>query len=346
MNTPVIAIFTLVIISSGLTALVTPLLTKFLYRYHLGKQIRDAKETPIFSALHAKKAGTPTMGGILMWGTVLILLGVFWVLAHGRAQGLLHDLNFWSRAQTYLPVAMMTLAAGIGLIDDIYNIQQRGAHGGGLRVRHRLLLFLFIAALGAWWFYFKLDWTTLHIPFVGNHDIGIWYVPLFMFVIVATGFSVDITDGLDGLAGGLLLTSFTTYGVIAVVQHKVELAGFIAVIVGSLITFLWFNIPPARFFMGDTGAMSMGVTLGVLAMLTNTAFILPIIGLPFVIESLSVIMQVWSKKVRHKKILLSAPLHHHLEAKGWSESKIVMRFWIIGALSSVIGLIFVLIDHH
>lgn len=346
MNTSVVTIFTLIVLASGLAAALTPLLTKFLYRHRLGKQIRDANETPIFSALHAKKAGTPTMGGILMWGTTLLLMFIFWLLAQGRSSGLLHDLNVWSRAETYLPVAMMVLAAGVGLVDDMYNIRQRGAHGGGLRVRHRLLLFFLIAALGAWWFFFKLDWTTLHLPFVGNIDIGVWYVPLFIFVIVATGFSVDITDGLDGLAGGLLLSSFVAYGAIALVEQKIQLAGFIALIVGTLVTFLWFNIPPARFFMGDTGAMSMGVTLGVIAMLTNTAFILPVIGLPFVIEACSDIIQILSKRIRKKKVFLSAPLHHHLEAKGWSESKIVMRMWLVGALSSVIGLIFVLIDKH
>lgn len=346
MTSSIVVIFILVVVASALATAVTPAWTKLLYRYHLGKQIRNAAETPIYSALHAKKAGTPTMGGALIWGTTLVLLMGLWVLSRLVSHGLMHELNFWSRAETYLPVGLMLLAAIVGLVDDFYNIHQRGAHGGGLRVRHRLYFFTLIAALGALWFFFKLDWTTLHIPFVGNLDIGAWYIPLFMFVIVATGFSVDVADGLDGLAGGLLLTCFVCYGAIAVLQGKTELASLIAVIVGALASFLWFNIPPARFFMGDTGAMSLGVTLGVLAMLTNTALILPIIALPFVVESLSVILQVMSKKIRHKKIFLSAPLHHHLEAKGWSESKIVMRTWIIGALSAVLGLIFVLIDRH
>jgi phospho-N-acetylmuramoyl-pentapeptide-transferase len=239
---------------------------------------------------------------------------------------------------------MMIIAAIVGLVDDLYNVQRKGAHGGGLRVRHRLLLFGLIAALGAWWFVTKLDWTTLHLPFIGNFDIGSWYVPLFIFVIVAAGFSVDIADGLDGLAGGMLLATYTAYGGIAVLQGKYELAGFIAVIIGGLAAFLWYNIPPARFFMGDTGAMSLGVTLGVIAMLTNTALLLPIIGLPFVIEAVSVIIQVLSKRIRKKKIFLSAPIHHHLEAKGWSEPKIVMRFWVVSALSALLGLILVLVD--
>ncbi len=340
----VIVIFTLLVVSSVVSVALTPALTNFLYRHRLGKQIRDEKETPVFSSLHAHKSGTPTMAGILIWGSTLLLLVALWAISRGVPSGLLHDLNFWSRSETYLPVGLMILAAVIGLVDDIYNIRQQGAHGGGLRVRQRLLLFMLIAAVGAWWFVTKLDWTTLHLPFVGNFDIGWWYVPVFMFVIVATSFSVDLSDGLDGLAGGLLLSSFATFGVIAMLEGKVELASFIAVIVGSLTAFLWFNIPPARFFMGDTGAMSLGVTLGVIAMLTDSALLLPVIGLPFIVESLSVIIQVLSKRLRRKKIFLSAPIHHHLEAKGWPESKIVMRFWVISALTSVVGLTLFLLD--
>lgn len=340
----VILIFALVVTAAAIAAAMTPMLTNFLYRHRFGKQIRDANETPIYSALHAQKSGTPTMAGVLVWGTTILVGLILWVTSRFVSTGIFHQANFWSRSETYLPIGMMILAAIVGLVDDIYNIRQRGAHGGGLRVRQRLFLFALIAAVGACWFVTKLDWTTLHIPLIGNFDIGWWYAPLFILVIVGTGFSVDITDGLDGLAGGLLLTCFTTFGVIAFLQGKVELAGMIAVIVGALSSFLWFNIPPARFFMGDTGAMGLGVTLGVIAMLTNSAALLLIIGLPFVIEALSVIIQVLSKKIRGRKIFLSAPLHHHLEAKGWSEPKIVMRFWIIGSLSAVMGLTVFLID--
>lgn len=340
----VIGLFVLVVAASVVAAAATPALTNFLYRHRLGKQIRDAHETPIYSTLHAAKADTPTMGGVLIWGTALFLMALAWFLAQTIDLDFFRRLNFWSRAETYLPAAALLGAALIGLLDDFFNVRRRGAHGGGLRVRHRLLLYTIIAVLGALWFYFKLDWTTLHLPFVGNVDIGAWYIPLFILVIVATGFSVNEADGLDGLAGGLLLTAFVAFGGIAVIQGKYDLASFIAVIVGALAAFLWFNIPPARFFMGDTGAMGLGVTLGVIAMLTNSALLLPIIGLLFVLESLSVLLQVASKKIRGQKIFLSAPLHHHLEAKGWSESKIVMRSWIIAALTAVIGIILTLID--
>lgn len=342
---PILHILILVVISAGFTVAVTPALTAFLYRHRLGKQIRDAKETPIFSALHAKKSGTPTMGGVLVWGSLLFCLLLVEILHKVVPTGFWHTLTFWSRPETYLPVATFLLAAWVGLVDDFYNVRRRGAHGGGLRARHRLLIYGLIAALGAWWFYDKLSWTTLHIPFHGNVDVGLWYIPIFIFVIVATSFSVNEADGLDGLAGGMLLSAFTAYGVIAVVQGKYDLAGFIAVLIGALAAFLWFNIPPARFFMGDTGAMGMGVTLGVIAMLTNTLFILPVIGLPFVIESASVIIQRISKKLRHgKKVFLSSPIHHHLEAKGWPEPKIVMRFWLISTFSALLGLILMLVD--
>lgn len=344
MTQEVIEIFVLVVISSGIAVLVTPALTNWLYRHRFGKQIRDAQETPIFSQLHAKKAGTPTMGGILIWGTTIVLMALFWLLAQFVPSGILHQLNFVSRSETYLPVGVLVSAAIVGLIDDFYNVRRLGTSGGGLRMRHRLLIYTGLALIGAWWFYFKLDWTTIRVPFVGNFDIGAWYLPIFVFVIVATSFSVNEADGLDGLAGGLLLACFVAYGAITVLQGNFELASFIAVIVGALAAFLWFNIPPARFFMGDTGAMSLGVTLGVLAMLTNTVLLLPIIAFPFVIESGSVLLQVASKKLRHRKIFLSAPIHHHFEAKGWSEPKIVMRFWIIAGLTVVIGFTLFLFD--
>lgn len=340
----IIGLFVLVIISAAIAVIATPALTNVLYRHRLGKKIRDANETPIYSALHANKASTPTMGGILIWGTTLIVMAIAWMFAEVFGGEFFTHLNFWSRAETYLPAAALLGAALIGLVDDFFNVRQRGAHGGGLRVRHRLLLYTIVAMLGALWFYFKLDWTTLHVPLIGNFDIGAWYIPLFIFVIVATSFSVNEADGLDGLAGGLLLAAFVAFGGIAVIQGNYDLASFIAAIVGALTAFLWFNIPPARFFMGDTGAMGLGVTLGVIAMLTNSALLLPIIGLLFVVESLSVIIQVTSKKLRGKKVFLSAPLHHHLEAKGWSESKIVMRSWIIAALTAVMGIIITLID--
>lgn len=326
---------------SFLTALAwTPLLTNFLYKYHLGKKVRDAASAPIMSALHQKKVGTPTMGGVLVWLTTLVLALLFFYL---DMLGIV-NFNFLSRSETLLPLGALVASALVGLVDDWFNVRAIGPNGGGLGMRHRLLIYTLIALVGAWWFYFKLGWDVLRLPFWGNWVIGWWYVPIFILVIVATAFSVNEIDGLDGLAGGTLLTAFGAFGVIAFLQGKYDLATFCSVIAGSLLAFLWFNINPARFIMGDTGAMSLGVTLGIVAMLTNSVLLLPIIGLLFVLESLSVIVQVLSKKFRGRKVFLSAPFHHHLEAIGWPEPKIVMRFWVISAVSAAAGLIIALLD--
>ncbi|MBD3282547.1 MAG: phospho-N-acetylmuramoyl-pentapeptide-transferase [Candidatus Portnoybacteria bacterium] len=323
----------------------TPILTHFLYKYRFGKRIRNEGRTPIFTAMHKKKEGTPTMGGILVW-----------VIAGGLAIGILalaklfgpdtifSDLNFLTRRQTLLPLGILLFSAVIGLIDDLIGFSKLGGEGKGLRVRTRLLVYTFIAIIGALWFYFKLDWDLLHVPFLGEFNIGFWYVPIFILVIVAAAFSTNETDGLDGLAGGVLLIAFSSYAVISYSQGRLELATFCGAIVGALLAFLWFNIYPARFFMGDTGSMSLGITLGVIAMLTNSLFFLPFIGFILVIESLSVIIQVLSKKIRKKKVFLSAPIHHHFEAKGWPETKVTMRFWIISGMAAVIGLILFFID--
>lgn len=323
----------------------TPVLSNFLYRFRVQKNIRSESETPVFSHLHAQKAGTPTMGGILIWVTVLVLSLAFAVISIFTPEGsFLSKLNFLSRSETYLPLGALVASALVGLIDDMFNTMRIGASGGGLRIRHKVLLYFLIALFGAWWFYYKLSWTTLHVPFVGNFDIGIWYIPIFLFVIVSTAFSVNEIDGLDGLAGGTLLAAFAAFGAIAFAQGKYDLAVFCGVIIGALLAFLWFNINPARFFMGDTGSMALGVTLGIIAMLTNHVLLLPIVGFLFVLESVSVILQVASRKFRGKKLFLSAPIHHHLEARGWSEPKIVMRFWIISALTAVLGVIIAFLE--
>lgn len=340
----IIVIFLLATIAFVVTMAWTPVVTKFLYRFRLTKQIRTSDQTPIYQRLHRHKAGTPTMGGVLIWGTTLFLAVVFFYVAR-FSDGVFFDrLNFLSRSETLLPLGALVASALVGLVDDWWNIRSIGPRGGGLRVRHRLVIYSIIAAVGAWWFYFKLDWTTIHLPFIGNFDIGLWYLPIFLGVIVATAFSVNETDGLDGLGGGVLLTAFGAFGSIAFLQGRFDLAAFCGVIIGALLAFLWFNIPPARFFMGDTGAMSLGVTLGIVAMLTNAALLLPVIGFILVIESVSVIVQLLSRRLRNRKIFLSTPLHHHFEAKGWPEAKVVMRAWVISGVMAVIGIILFLLD--
>lgn len=322
----------------------TPVLTHFLYKYHFGKNIRDTGSTPVYSRLHAKKAGTPVGGGIIVWATVFILALFFWLLARWLPSELTEKLNFLTRPQTLLPLGALVASALVGLVDDFLNVRKIGPHGGGVGgVKARLVLYTAVAAFGAWWFFYKLEWSIIHVPGVGDFEIGWWYVPLFILVLVATAFSVNESDGLDGLAGGILLFCFGAYTALAFAMGRMELAMFCAAIAGGLLAFLWFNVYPARFFMGDTGAMSMGMTLGVIAMLTNSALVLPIIAFPLVIESASVIIQVLAKKVWGRKVFISAPIHHHFEAMGWPETKVTMRFWIVAAVSAGIGLVVALL---
>ena len=301
----------------------TPLLTNFLYKNKIGKRIRDSKNAPIFAKMHEKKAGTPTMGGILIWVTAAVLTLIF---------------NL-ERSSTWLPLFCLVAVGIVGAVDDLWNVKGRGPNGGGLGFLQKFLLYTLIAAVGAWWFYFKLDWNSIHIPAVGDFIIGAWYIPLFIIVLVWMAFSSNETDGLDGLAGGIFALSYGAYAIIALVEGKSGLAAFCATIMGGLFAFLWFNIPPARFFMGDTGSMALGMTLGVIAFLTNSVVVLPIITLVFLIEGLSFIIQFTSKKLRNgKKVFLSSPIHHHFEAIGWPEYKITMRFWIIGAVAAMTGM--------
>lgn len=321
----------------------TPIWNRILYRYKLGKQLRASEGAPIFYELHKKKEGTPTMGGVIIWLTVVIMTLFFWYLSKS-IDGFWSKVNFFSRGQTWLPLGALIVAALFGLLDDLLGVLRKGPRGGGLRMRDRLALYTIVAAGGAWWFYSKLDFNSINVPFLGDFTVGWWYIPFFIFIIVASSFSANETDGLDGLAGGVFLTMFVAYGAIAFDQGRMDLVTFIAAIIGALVAFLWFNIYPARFFMGDTGSMSLGVVLGIIAMLTNTPFLLIPIGVIFIIESGSVILQVVSKRFRGKKIFLSTPIHHHFEAKGWPETQVTMRFWMISAIGAIVGLIIFLVD--
>jgi len=324
---------------------VTPVVLRFILKFNLRKQIRTSEAAPIFSELHRNKSGTPTMGGMIIWGTVLGLAGVFWILDI-LFDGFFGYLNFVNRAQTFLPIAALVIGSVLGLFDDALGVLKIGPKGGGLTVSRKLVVYTLISAVGAWWFYSPsiLDWQVLHIPFLGNFDIGIWYVPIFMFIIVASAFSANETDGLDGLLGGVSLFAFGALAVVAFSLGRFELAAMSAAIVGALLAFLWFNIYPAKFFMGDTGSMGLGITLGVITMLTNTVFLLPLFFFIPVVESVSVIIQVTSKKVFKRKIFLSTPIHHHFEALGWPESQVTMRFWIISVIFAALGLAVFFID--
>lgn len=318
----------------------TPYLTDFLYHYKIWKKPRTTAVTGekavIYQSLHQHKhhQNIPTMAGILIWLTVLILTLAF---------------NL-SRAETYLPLFTLVAFGLLGLVDDFINISGK-TKVAGLRLGWKMVWTIILALIGAFWFYYKLDWTIIHIPggnYFGlpyNIDLGLWYIPLFVFVIVASANAVNITDGLDGLAGGLLTVTFGAYILIALALGKAHLAFFAASIVGAVLAYTWFNIYPARFFMGDTGSLALGASLGVLAMLTNTTVVLPIIAFVFVIETVTVILQLFWKKFFRKKLFSISPLHHNLELYGWPETKVTMRLWIVGAMFAVIGLALALITN-
>lgn len=321
-----------------LTMLLTPILTYYLYKFQLWKKPRQKAATGdqavIYNQLHQTKhlRKTPTMAGILLWVAIALVTLIF---------------NY-SRAQTLLPLFMLLTLGFLGLLDDFINVRGLSTIAG-MRARWKIFWLLLLGLLGAIWFYSKLDWTIIHIP-GGNlfglpHtiDLGIWYIPLFMLVIFATANAVNITDGLDGLAGGLLSFAFGAYTIIALLSGKMELAAFCATVTGVMLAYIWFNIPPARFYMGDTGSLALGGALGVIAMLTNTALVLPIIGFVFVLETLTSLIQMISKKIFHKKIFKVSPLHHQLEVYGWGEAKVVMRLWVIGFVFAVIGVFIALI---
>ena len=308
-----------------------------LRKWKLGKNIRtvasDGKNADLYHALHAKKAGTPSMGGILIWGSVLVTI----VLSRALSYFGIFEHSLLSRSETYLPIFTLATVAVLGMVDDLFNIKGWG-QSKGLNIKPKFFWLTVLALMGGWWFYYKLGYNEIHIPGVGDFELDFWYIPLFVFIITGTANAVNFTDGLDGLVGGLIIIAFGAYAGLAYAHGLLILAAFCAVICGATLAFLWFNIPPARFYMGDTGALALGATLGVIAMLTNTVRILPFIASIFVIETLSVIIQLTSKKCFGRKVFLIAPLHHHFEQLGWPESQVVMRFWIVGALIATLGL--------
>jgi len=314
--------------------LITPLYTTVSYEKQWWKRQRtdawSGGAATVYQSLHAEKhkRNIPTMAGLIfVFAIALVTLTA----------------NL-SRGETWLPLAGLIGAGAIGLLDDIMNVRGNGGKVAGMSARAKFLLYSAVILIGGWWFYAKLGVTSVYIPGFSHVHIGILVIALFWLVVVATANSVNITDGLDGLAGGLLVSSFAAYAVIAVFENKFALAGFCLTVIGALLSYTWFNIYPARFLMGDVGSFALGTALGIIAMQTDTVYVLPIIGAVYVIETGSVIVNRLSRKLRHgKKVFLSSPIHHHFEAIGWPETKVTMRFWILGQMAGVFGLIIFLL---
>lgn len=308
----------------------TPLYTSAAFSGKWWKKARTTaitgEQAVVYQKLHAAKheRNIPTMAGmIFVVSTVIVTLA-----------------DNLSRSQTWLPLAAMGGAGAIGLFDDFINIRGVGGGIAGMRAKVKALLLVIIAVIGGWWFYDKLGVNSVDVPFWHEWHIGWAIILLFVLVIFSTANAVNITDGLDGLAGGLAAIAFGAYAIIALAERKYGLSGFCMTIVGALLSYTWFNVFPARFFMGDIGSFALGTALGVVAMLTDTVFLLPVIALVFVVEIGSVVLQIISKKLRNgKKLFLSSPIHHHFEALGWPETKVTMRFWIIGEIMALVGLV-------
>ncbi|MBP7057070.1 phospho-N-acetylmuramoyl-pentapeptide-transferase [Candidatus Gracilibacteria bacterium] len=335
-----IYIFGFSTLSFVLTMLVTPAFIGFLHKNRFGKQIReesvDGAKSTIFRSLHGKKVGTPTGAGILVWGMTAVIVLLSGLLT--SLDILPKGFSVLDRGQTYLPLFTLVVTGLLGALDDYYNIRGIGTKKG-IGAKPKMFWLTLFALMGAWWFYSKLGYNELHLPALGDFFIGLWYIPLFAFVIIASSNAVNITDGLDGLAAGLLIMAFGAFGVLAFVDGLFILTAFCGILIGSLTAFLWYNIPPARFIMGDTGSLSFGATLGVIAMLTNGAVILPIIGFVFVMETMSSMLQICWKRFFGRKLFSIAPFHHLLEHRGFPEHNVTMRLWIVGGVAAVIGVI-------
>ncbi|USN96316.1 MAG: phospho-N-acetylmuramoyl-pentapeptide-transferase [Candidatus Nomurabacteria bacterium] len=328
--------FLLCFLTFILAMLLTPIYTYLAYRYKFWKKQRKTSTTgemlKVFTKLHEDKfkRNIPTMAGVIAIAAVSMITVLF---------------NF-DRAQTWLPLAALVGGGAVGLLDDVINIKGRGGGVAGLRSSVKFTMITVLGLALGWYFSVKLGYDSIHLPFLGNWIAGWWMIPLFAFAVVATGNAVNISDGLDGLAGGLLTIAYGAFGVIATLQGHFLLAGFCFTVLGALLAYLWFNIYPARFFMGDVGSFALGTSLGVVAMMTNTLFLLPVIGIVFVFEAGSSLVQIFSKRVFHRKVFISAPIHHHLEAIGWPETKVTMRFWVIGAVAAFAGVLLALAGGH
>jgi phospho-N-acetylmuramoyl-pentapeptide-transferase len=327
---------------------IAPILTHYLYKYKAwkkspGKIALDGSEAVEFNKLHKEnERKTPRMGGVLIWGSVVITTLLVWTISKIFGGEVTEKLDYLSRNQTWIPFFALIIGSVVGFVNDFFDVTR--PDGQGLRLRHRLIVVSAVSSFVAWWFYEKLDVTSLGVPFNGDLEVGWFIIPFFILVSLAL-YASGVIDGIDGLSGGVFATIFTAYAGIAFYQQQIDLAAFSAVIAGATLAFLWFNIPPARFYMTETGTMGLTLTLAIIAFMTDSLgggigiSILPIIAFPLFITVLSNILQVLSKKFRGKKLFIVAPIHHHFEAKGWPGYKVTMRFWIIGIIFALFGMI-------
>lgn len=333
----------------------TPLATHFFYKYKMWKKKTRTQDisSEEFKRVHTEKevreVSVPCVGGIIVWVSVLTSVFLFFVFAYvfsGTSYGeLFTKLNFLSRSQTVIPIAVFILGALLGFVDDILEINGKShiTRGSAWYTKTKVLMVALVGLLAGWWFYYKLGMHSIHIPFDGELELGLLFIPFVIVVMLAT-FSSGVIDGIDGLSGGVLASIFAAYSVIAFTNNQIDLAVFAGVVSGAILAFLWFNIPPARFYMGETGIMPLTLVLATLAFLTNSVLLLPVIAFPLVATSFSSIVQMISKKYFNKKVFLVAPLHHHFEALGWPAYKVTMRYWVLAVFFAILGIILTIVS--
>lgn len=332
----------------------TPLLTHYLYKYRVwkkvgGKLALDGNAAYEFNRLHGDgETKTPRMGGIVIWGSVLLTTLGFAALSMLPGQISLSHFGFLTRSETWIPFTTLVIGALIGFINDLLDISPDGK---GLALSQRLLVVLCLSAFIGWWFFEKLGVTAVGIPFEQPFTVGWLIIPLFMAVSVSL-YASGVIDGIDGLSGGIFTSVFASYTIIAFAEGQTELAAFCAAVVGALLAFLWFNIPPARFYMSETGTMGLTLTIAAVAFMTDNLghgvgiAVLPIIGALLVATVSSNVLQIIWKRAFRRKLFRIAPLHHHFEAIGWPGSKVVMRYWILSIIFAFAGVILALAVLH
>src|SRR3989338_2612308 len=329
---------------------IAPIITHYLYKYKAwkkspGKSALDGSSALEFNRLHeADETRAPRMGGIIVWASVLLTIVGIAIVAKFVPSAEILKLNFLSRSQTWIPLAALLIGAFAGLIDDLLVIRPGG---NGLSLTVRLLTVVILSCFIGWWFWAKLGVTVVGIPFGAPISIGWLVIPLFVLMSLAV-YASGVIDGIDGLSGGVFASVFASYTIISFVQDQINLAAFCAALVGALLAFLWFNIPPAHFYMTDTGTMGLTLALAVVAFMTDSlgggvgVFVLPIIGMLLVLTVLSDVLQLVWKRAFGTKLLRIAPLHHHFEAIGWPGYKVVMRYWVLSVVFAVAGVIIAL----
>lgn len=338
--------------------LITPFFTRYFYKYKMWKKSprTESDTSEAFKGIHNtdQEVSTPRIGGVIIWVSVLITVVIIFVLSRiipyglfGGELSVFDQLNFFSRSQTAVPLGAFFLAALIGLFDDLLQISGQGSYAKDALVYRRVKI-VFVSLIGfaiGFWFYYKLDFVAVALPFGGLLHLGWLFVPFFVAIMLAT-FSTSVIDGLDGLAGGVMASVFSAYALIAFLGSQYDISALSGAIAGGILAFLWFNIQPARFYIGETGMLSLTVVLCVIAFLTDTVLLLPVIAFPLVVTSASVIIQQNVYKVFNKRrVFLVAPLHHHFQALGWPREKVVMRYWIVSVVCSITGVILYIVSY-